>query len=330
MVIIMSSQSHGENIIARITEEKWSISPYTWSPTEGEGTRPIFSVDTHTDEDQGLLAIASDPPEMKILDLATGNLVNTLGPNPGGVHAVAFSPDGRSVAAGGYDGTLRIWNVHTGELEKTLTGHSDIIRSLCYGEDSASVLTGSDDGKILRWNIVNGEIISSYSTYGSQIIFLMFLPGDSRFVSGDFSGLVGLWDVSSTEPLFQTTVSRTRINAIAVNSSGTRLVVVSNDGNIALFAISEKTLLKENFADLSPRTLKWWQAQIATSVVWLDSRDIIVLGLSNGGILPWSIDQWEKGTVTNIHESTVSTLKYSSGKLVTGSWDGTVKVFELE
>src|SRR5437773_2419051 len=86
------------------------------------------------------------------------------------VTAVAYAPDGATVASGGYDGTIKLWRVADGMLLRTLTGHQAppsfygkpaAIRSLAFSPDPATpdrVATAYDNGlRIIR--IPDGTVI---------------------------------------------------------------------------------------------------------------------------------------------------------------------------
>ncbi|NEP44272.1 MAG: hypothetical protein F6K35_35635, partial [Okeania sp. SIO2H7] len=54
----------------------------------------------------------------------------TLSGHKGWVYAVAISPDGKTMASSGYDGTIKIWNFSNGQLLNTIDAHKDAIESL--------------------------------------------------------------------------------------------------------------------------------------------------------------------------------------------------------
>jgi len=69
------------------------------------------------------------------------------------IRAVALSPDGRTVAAGGLDNRARVWSTSTGALLLVLAGHTDRVSALAYGPDSRWLVTGSWDRTVRLWDL---------------------------------------------------------------------------------------------------------------------------------------------------------------------------------
>ncbi|WP_414518592.1 ribosome assembly protein 4, partial [Nostoc sp. PCC 9305] len=74
--------------------------------------------------------------------------VNTLEGHSSRVNSIGFSPDGKTLASGSDDKTIKLWDVSTGKAIKTLTGHSSSVLSVAFSPDGKTLASGSDDKTI--------------------------------------------------------------------------------------------------------------------------------------------------------------------------------------
>jgi WD40 repeat protein/uncharacterized caspase-like protein len=90
---------------------------------------------------------------IQLISLADGKVVNTL---PSGLTwSLAFSPDGKTLASGGFDGLVRVWDTMSWRQRLELKGHNDPVRSVSISADGN--LIASADGKSVRvWNLSTG------------------------------------------------------------------------------------------------------------------------------------------------------------------------------
>jgi WD40 repeat protein len=71
------------------------------------------------------------------------------------VLSVCFSPDGKQLASGRTDTTVRLWDVETGACVRTLEGgHGRPVISVCFSPDGRMVASGSDDNTVRLWLLV--------------------------------------------------------------------------------------------------------------------------------------------------------------------------------
>jgi WD40 repeat protein len=92
------------------------------------------------------------PGELKIWDLETGKeRVPVRGQLPLRALAIAFSPDGKSIATGSADRNVRLWDVTTGREETALAGHAAAVTSVVFSPDGKLLISASEDGVVKTW-----------------------------------------------------------------------------------------------------------------------------------------------------------------------------------
>ncbi|KAF6806138.1 hypothetical protein CPLU01_15929 [Colletotrichum plurivorum] len=81
----------------------------------------------------------------------------TLEGHSNGVLSVAFSRDGRQLASGSYDNTVKLWDTATGQCQQTLEGHSNYVRSVAFSPDGRQLASGSHDNTVKLWDTATGQ-----------------------------------------------------------------------------------------------------------------------------------------------------------------------------
>jgi dipeptidyl aminopeptidase/acylaminoacyl peptidase len=116
-----------------------------------------------TDQSAWPLALSSDGhtaatvrwqgTTIHLWDLKTGKELRSLEMHSGTGWNLAFSPDGRLLAAGGANHALSLWEVATGRERLHLEGHRTPIDALDYSPDGRTVATAGKDGKVILWDV---------------------------------------------------------------------------------------------------------------------------------------------------------------------------------
>jgi WD40 repeat protein len=89
--------------------------------------------------------------------VAARRITATLEGHTGSVFALAFSPDGKTLASGSKDTTVKLWDLTTGKNIATLQGHTDYVRSVAFSPDGKTLASASHDRTIKLWDLQRGR-----------------------------------------------------------------------------------------------------------------------------------------------------------------------------
>ena len=92
------------------------------------------------------------------------------------VLCVAFSPDGRLVAAGRWGNIIELWNRSAWTLRQTLTGHNAPVSTVAFSPDGRLLASGSDDKTIKLWDAVSGTLVKTLAGHEDRVMSVAVQP----------------------------------------------------------------------------------------------------------------------------------------------------------
>jgi WD40 repeat protein len=115
--------------------------------------------------------------------------------------SLAFSRDGQRLAAGSFDGSVKVWDVKTGALVKLLSGHAAMVRWTAFSPDGKLLATGSEDATIRVWPLDHDGPARVLVGHRGSVYCVQFDRDGKRLVSAGSDGVVRLWDAPTGAPL---------------------------------------------------------------------------------------------------------------------------------
>ena len=249
--------------------------------------------------------------------------------------AVAFSPDGKTLATGSTYGAVKLWDATTKTNIATL-GATEAVPSVAFSPDGATLATGSWNGVVKLWDATTKTNIATLEATG-EVSSVAFSPDGATLATGAWSGAVKLWDAATKTniatlegPRFEDGVySAAFFPAVAFSPDGTILAAGTVDGVVKLWDATTKT----NIATLgatgaiyavafSPdgatlatgrrTTVQLWDIATRTNIATLEATGkvssvafspdgtILAAGASDDTIQLWDVSEWAESRTQSL------------------------------
>jgi WD40 repeat protein len=209
--------------------------------------RPTVETDSHAalSPDGQILAIGLLDGTITFFDAKRGGLIAPTAHAHDGSFRLAFSPDGKLLAAPGpsAEPSAKIWDTSTHEMVAALAGHTDLVLDAAFSPDGKTLATSSVDDSIKFWDTVTWKEIPPSLGHKEYVSALAFSPNGRTLASACDDGTMKLWNVATRRELASLKLGMYGFR-IAFSPDGQTLAV-RNMGDVGLLRLWRAPVLPD-------------------------------------------------------------------------------------
>ena len=241
------------------------------------------------------------------------------------VRCLAFGADGRFVASGSADKTVRLWAVPGGRLLKTLEGHRSAVNCLATSPDGRVLASGGKDGTVWLWRLPDARTAVELKGHSGMVLALAVSPNSRLLATGSADTAIQLWALPDGKNLRMLDGHTAGVLDLVTSPDGSVLASAGADGDVRLWSLPEGRPL---------HTLKGHRNDEGDAVLCLavspDGR-VLASGGTDRVIALWGLPGGQQLGTLEGHMGQVACLAITPDArlLASGGADQTVRLWRL-
>jgi WD40 repeat protein len=277
------------------------------------------------------------------------------------IKGLAYSPDGKLLATGGNEGTVKIWEASSGKELFEFKSHFKAVFALTFSPDGTTLASGSDDNTIRLWNTATGKELSKYEL--PDTVDSIAFTRDGKQLAVGSGGTIWMLDLKTHHRKTLCKDAHRYVIATLGYSPDQKMLVSSGwDGRIALWDATtgkqiavllghksniRKVVFSPNGKELASAstdgTLRLWNVEArkergvvrvpdagsCTDVAYANDGKYLVAVHADGGLRVWNAKTGKCLVVIAAHEKCIMgmTVSPDSKQVATGSLSGRAKLW---
>jgi WD40 repeat protein len=257
------------------------------------------------------------------VDLSHSNLRKSLLPKSfGGIHALAFSRDGKYFAAGDSNGLIHLLNVEDEQPIATFSKHGWWVTSIAFSPDGEKLVSSGMEGTIKVWDIQSRQHMHDLIGHTDWVWTVAFSPDGQTIASGSNDNTIKLWDANTGRCLNTLEGHQGWVLAVTFTPDGRTLISASYDRTLKLWDLSTGQCFQ---------TLEGHEDAVWTISCRSDGQTVASAGCDRV-IRLWDVKTGKCCQVLTGHTKEIKMLAFSpNGKtLASGCFEPTVRFWDVE
>lgn len=242
---------------------------------------------------------------------------------------VAFSPDGRSIACGSFEGNLYILNVRTGAAEGGSQGHSELervpVQAIAYSPDGRFIASILGDHNVCIWSAQTGNMVTGLQWRGAGVTSVSYSPDGQKLVLGSWDGTICFWDVQTGTQVGEPLHVGSRAYAIAYNPHDCLIAAGSEDGTVRLWDAQSRVTIGKPMQGHSGQVI---------SIAFSPDMCRIASGSDDGTVRIWDTNTGDAmgEPFGGYHSFGMTSVSYSPDGcfIAFGSHNGTISICDTQ
>jgi WD40 repeat protein len=266
----------------------------------------------------------SDDAWQAILSAASLSGIAVMTAHTNIVISVAFSPDGKTLATGSFDGSVRLWDLATRRpIGSPLTRNEYGVNSVAFSPDGKTLASGGWDKSVTLWNVASHRQLGRPLTGHTDVVnSVAFSPDGKTLASGSDDKSMRLWDVASHRQLGRPLTGHTdSVFSVAFSPDGKTLVSGSDDKSVRLWDVASHGLVG------SPLT---GHIAAISSVAFSPDGKTLASSSDDKSVRLWDVASHRlAGSPLTGHTAGSAAFSWDGTTLATGSEDKSVRLWDV-